>query len=187
MSFLYKILYELYLSPLASFPGPKLWALSDVPQTYRKWYGDDALMKRALHVAYGPIVRIGPTELIFDSAQAWKDIYGHRRGGKKSFVKEKNFYAGLNSVNGTDNIISANDADHSRIRKTLSHAFSDRALKEQQELLEGYAQLLVRKLSEAAVSRTTVDLVKFWNCTTVSMRVLQPIFVLIEIHCSLMS
>lgn len=130
-------------------------------------------MKRALHVAHGPVVRIGPTELIFDSAQAWKDIYGHRRGGKKSFVKEQNFYAGLKPVNGTDNIISANDADHSRIRKTLSHAFSDRALKEQQELLEGYASLLVAKLSEAAASRTTVDLVKFWNCTTVSMRAAQ--------------
>jgi len=47
--------------------------------------------------------------------------------------------------------------------------------------------LLVKKLSEAAASRTTVDLVKFWNCTTVSMRVIQPFFVLTESYCSLMS
>ena len=133
-------------------------------------------MKRALHVIYGPVVRVGPTELIFDSAQAWKDIYGHRRGGKKNCAKDPNFYAGLKPVNGTDNIITANDADHSRIRKTLSHAFSDRALKEQQDILEGYASKLVSKLSEAAASHTTVDLVKFWNCTTVSTQEARAMF-----------
>lgn len=124
-------------------------------------------MKRALHAKYGSVVRIGPTELIFVSAEAWKDIYGHRRGGKKSFIKVTKFYT--KPINGTNNMITANDTDHTRIRKTLSHAFSDRALKEQQDLLAGYARKLVSKLSEAAASRTTVDLVKFWNCTTASM------------------
>lgn len=124
-------------------------------------------MKRSLHAKYGSVVRVGPNELIFDTAQAWKDIYGHKSGGKKNFPKDKDFY--FPPVNGAHSIVTAGDADHSRGRRILSHAFSDRALKEQQDILEHYTAKLVEQLSNASSSADAIDMVKMWNCATVSI------------------
>ena len=41
---------------------------------------------------------------------------------------------------------AANDTDHARIRRLLSHAFSEAALREQEPLLNSYFDLLVNKL-----------------------------------------
>lgn len=43
-------------------------------------------------------------------------------------------------------ILNANDADHSRIRKLFSHAFSEKALREQEPLIQSYADLLINQL-----------------------------------------
>ena len=45
-------------------------------------------------------------------------------------------------------IIVANDADHTRFRRVLSHAFSEKALAQQEVLLQGYVDLLVNRLKE---------------------------------------
>ncbi|KAI4281836.1 MAG: hypothetical protein L6R38_003390 [Xanthoria sp. 2 TBL-2021] len=44
--------------------------------------------------------------------------------------------------NSIHSILSANDADHCRYRRLLSHAFSDRALREQEPLLQHYINFL---------------------------------------------
>lgn len=69
--------------------------------------------------------------------------------------------------NGIHSILSANDADHSRYRRLLSHAFSDRALREQEPLLQHYIDFLVRRLREyASTPSSTVDMVQWFNFTT---------------------
>ncbi|KAL8806673.1 MAG: hypothetical protein Q9182_001201 [Xanthomendoza sp. 2 TL-2023] len=68
--------------------------------------------------------------------------------------------------NGIHSILSANDADHSRYRRLLSHAFSDRALREQAPLLMRYIDFLVRRLHERAARAETVDMVQWFNFTT---------------------
>ena len=69
--------------------------------------------------------------------------------------------------NGIHSILSANDADHSRYRRLLSHAFSDRALREQEPLLQHYIDFLVRRLREYASNpSSTVDMVQWFNFTT---------------------
>ena len=69
--------------------------------------------------------------------------------------------------NAIHSIFSANDADHPRYRRLLSHAFSDRALREQEYLLLGYVELLISRLKDQTVvseSRTAaVDLVHWFN------------------------
>jgi len=35
---------------------------------------------KTLHDKYGPIVRLSPNELSFNTVDAWEDIYGHRHG-----------------------------------------------------------------------------------------------------------
>lgn len=61
-----------------------------------------------------------------------------------------------------------NDADHSRIRRLLSHAFSESALREQEPLVTRYFDLLVKKLHDQArhPEHCTVNIVKWYNFTT---------------------
>ncbi|KAL8704284.1 MAG: hypothetical protein Q9201_002538 [Fulgogasparrea decipioides] len=68
--------------------------------------------------------------------------------------------------NGIHSILSANDADHSRYRRLLSHAFSDRALREQEPLLQYYIDFLVRRLRDHASTSSTIDMVQWFNFTT---------------------
>ena len=70
--------------------------------------------------------------------------------------------------NGIHSILSANDADHTRYRRLLSHAFSERALVQQEHLILSYIDLLIDRLRRCASSPDTavVDLVKWFNFTT---------------------
>lgn len=70
--------------------------------------------------------------------------------------------------NGIHSILSANDADHSRYRRLLSNAFSERALIQQESLLLSYIELLISRLRECASSKHTavVDMVQWFNFTT---------------------
>lgn len=70
-------------------------------------------------------------------------------------------------MNGSPSILVANDADHSRGRKTLSHAFSEKALADQEGLLQKYVDQLVNRLKEVtSASPEPVNMVKWYNWTT---------------------
>jgi cytochrome P450 len=60
----------------------------------------------------------------------------------------------------------ADNVAHARQRKLVSHAFSDKALREQESLLKGYADLLIEKLKERCNKDEKIDMVKWYNFTT---------------------
>ena len=79
---LYGAIFRLYLSPIASFPGPKLAALT----LWYEFYFD--VIKRGrytwkiaeLHQEYGPIVRINPYELHIIDPNFYDELYvGHSK------------------------------------------------------------------------------------------------------------
>jgi cytochrome P450 len=157
-------IYNIYLHPLRKFPGPKLAACSNICYIWWTISGEIHAKLKELHDQYGDVVRISPSTLVYRSANAWKDIYGHRKHGASSFIKDPKYY--IPSPNG-GHILSAGDADHARQRRLLSHAFSERALREQESLVQHYVDLLVEKLrAECAFSRSTVDMMKWYNYTT---------------------
>lgn len=119
---------------------------------------------KALHQQYGDVVRIAPDELSFIDGEAWKPIYGTRVGhGQKS--KDHRFYSP--TAGGAPSIIVSNDADHSRFRRLLSHAFSDSSLRGQEPIIKGYVDLLMQRLHENIEGGTkTVDMVAWYNFTT---------------------
>ena len=122
-------IYNAYFATLSKYPGPRLWALSRIPRLRVMVRGDEGRVFADLHARYGPIVRVSPDELSLASgAQAWKDIYGFKKSGEPHPYKDKRFYG--ENVNKVPSIITANDPNHGRQRKILSHAFSDKALKE---------------------------------------------------------
>ena len=65
-------------------------------------------------------------------------------------------------------LAAVNDADHSRARRLLAHAFSDNALRGQEDILTHYFNLLVSKLRQQIDSPNEgkVDMVAWYNFTT---------------------
>ena len=76
-----------------------------------------------LHSKYGPVVRINPNLLSFIDEAAWRDIFVLRQGGKQM----QKAFNGL-PVNGAFHIINAPDDVHSRQRRVLAQAFSEKAV-----------------------------------------------------------
>lgn len=92
---------------------------------------------------------------------------GHRTKGRLgSFEKDRSFFN--QTANGIDHIQIAGDEDHRRMRRLQSHAFSEKALRSQEDILKKYVDLLMRKLHARAANQTTaiVDMVKWLNFTT---------------------
>lgn len=52
------------------------------------------------------------------------------------------------------------------MRRNLSHAFSDKALRQQETLIQSYVDLLVHRLSEKAQKGNDVDIMRWYNYTT---------------------
>lgn len=143
------------VSPLSQFPGPKLWAISRIPSQLSILRGHTHLDVTALHNRYGPVVRIGPNELAFNTPGAFRDIYGSRPG-HKPFPKDRAHYTP--AANGVDHVDSAvDDAVHTRQRRLLAPAFSERAVKDQESIVQSYTDLLISKLrlQAAAASNGT--------------------------------
>lgn len=123
---------------------------------------------RKLHEQYGDVVRVAPGEVSFISGEtAWQDIYGFRTGKNKTgaYLKDRTWFP--LPVNGTYSIIAADEATHSRMRRNLSHAFSDKALRDQESLIQGLVDLLVHRLHEQVQEKVpAVDIMRWYNYTT---------------------
>lgn len=158
------VTYNLYFHPLRDYPGPKLAAATRLP-----WYrallgGQISYWTKQLHDQYGPVVRLAPNEISYTTAEAWKDIYSHRPG-HILLPKYEGFYNP--PPGGVHSILTAPHDQHSRIRRLLSHAFSEKALREQEPLMKVYVDLLIRRLSEEGKDGAVpLDIISWYNWTT---------------------
>ncbi|KAF3769441.1 benzoate 4-monooxygenase cytochrome P450 [Cryphonectria parasitica EP155] len=164
-----KIVHALRYTDLNHIPGPKLNALSMIPYARHMLAGSTVENSVRLHREYGDVVRIGPKEVSFISGDtAFPDIYGFRTGklkGHRNMYKDPAWY--VKPENGVPSILHADDEDHSRGRRVLAHAFSERAVTAQEALLQGYVDQLVGRLQEVTTqSQEPVDMVKWYNWTT---------------------
>jgi cytochrome P450 len=60
----------------------------------------------------------------------------------------------------------ANDADHARQRRALSHAFSTKALLEQEYIVKNYVNVFSKKMREFAAQDGVVDVTDWFAYTT---------------------
>ena len=108
-----------------------------------------------LHARYGEVVRVAPGILAFIHPSAWPDIYAHKPG-HLPFPKDPLRYTHDTYINGHPDVFAAEDVDHPRLRRLLKPVFSDKALREQEPLIQANIDLLISKLRERAGS-STVD------------------------------
>ena len=72
----------------------------------------------------------------------------------------------IDPVNGVHSLLTAGDETHTRMRRILAFAFSEKALREQESILRDYADLLIQKLREESQRGKLVDIVNWYNFTT---------------------
>lgn len=160
------VFYRLYLHPLAKFPGPKLNAISSIPSIYSLLRGRLALDNKQLHDIYGSVVRVSPNELSFNAAQAWEDIYGFKAGGRKNMHKDPIHVGSVDPLPGASTLTMSDDANHARQRRAMSHSFSERALKEQEYIIQHYVDSLINNFKRMAETGEELNLVNWLNFTT---------------------
>lgn len=108
-----------------------------------------------------------PNELAFTSPQAWRDIYGHRQGHPQ-FHKDPIHVGSVQDIPGSTTLTMAGDEEHARQRRALAHAFSQKALLEQESIIRGYVNLFIERLTPFAEKGEKVNM-----CDWVSRRYLR--------------
>ena len=150
---------------MSKVPGPKWAAVSKVPIALISWRGDLSYWLRDLHDKYNSdAIRVSPHEVSFISPSAWKDIYAHHQG-QRPFQKDLVLFGDIK------NIVTANDADHARIRRLLSHGFSEKALREQEPLIESYVDTLFSQIRTRIQDKghRTANLTDWFNWFTMDV------------------
>jgi cytochrome P450 len=105
--------------------------------------GRGAQMLANAHRKYGDVIRIAPNELSFATLQSYQDVYGHVMKGRGRFLKSS-FYEDAAPPRVT-NVIDPEV--HARQRKALSHAFSAKALRDQEVVVQEYVDLFMKQLA----------------------------------------
>ncbi|KAJ1327425.1 aspirochlorine biosynthesis cytochrome P450 monooxygenase [Microdochium nivale] len=157
-------IYNVYLHPLAKVPGPKHLALSPFFREHHKIGGRWDHVLAALHEEYGPAVRFGPNQVSFITPDAWKTLYGHQSGAKQPPIKDPGFY--FHDDGAASHIINANKEDHRRMRRVLAHAFSEKALRGQEDIIQHYTSLFINHMKAKAANAESFDIVLWYNFTT---------------------
>lgn len=134
------------LHPLYKYPGPLLWRASRLPASYHQARGDLYARIADIHTHYGPTIRLSPDELSFTAPEAWLDIYNSRPQLQKSDyhfpppVKEKL----------PASMITASDAEHTRLRRLANPAFLNAGIAEVEPILQHFVDLLCTQLIDAS-------------------------------------
>lgn len=108
-----------------------------------------------IHAEYGDVVRLAPDEVSFAKQEAWRDIHEPHHG-QKAFPRSPVLFAA--NPGQVDSMLSAPDnGDHARMRKLLNLAFTKKALKAQQPIIQRHAELFINKLRTNAIAQATVS------------------------------
>ncbi|GIZ46272.1 hypothetical protein CKM354_000940400 [Cercospora kikuchii] len=151
--------HRLFLHPLRKHPGPKLWAVSRLPWIISTVKGTITHDVARLHEIYGPVVRLAPDELSYITPDASKTIYQSNPEFPKDPMHLPPFH------NGTPGILAANKHNHTRFRRMLGPAFSDKGMRAQQPLIQKHIELLMVRLRERS-SLGSVDISEWYNWVT---------------------
>ena len=107
-----------------------------------------------------------PNEIAYIGPEAWNDIYGHRKNGTMEFDKSRDFYQP--EGHKAHNIIYSERSEHSALRRSLAHGFSDRSMREQEPIMVYYVDLLMKRLHERtkSVEGSVLNMREWFNWTT---------------------
>lgn len=115
----YFTVYSLFIHPLSSVPGPKLFALTKWRPAWEDYRGRRTRTIHSLHEQCGPAVRIGPNDVHFDSLASLKKIYGAGSGFERT-----SFYRMFDAYGRQNLFTFADTKRHGDRKKLLANAYS---------------------------------------------------------------
>ncbi|EJT70818.1 cytochrome P450 monooxygenase [Gaeumannomyces tritici R3-111a-1] len=151
--------------PLRRYPGPWLNSVSEIPAAWALLRGRQPKVYKQLHDKYGPIVRVAPNELSFIDVEAWDDIYGFHKS-TPNFEKSPIFIGAVSPVDGQTGVSLANNTEHTRQRRALAAPFTNRALLQQEGILQLHVDKLMAALTARARRGEAVNLAEWLTYTT---------------------
>ncbi|KAF4955747.1 hypothetical protein FGADI_4318 [Fusarium gaditjirri] len=138
-------LYRLFLHPLATFPGPFWWKVSIWPTVWQCARGKRHLDLLAAHRRHGPVVRIGPNMLSFNTGSAARSIYTSRYAN----VRKSDFHLTVDASVSAPSLFSIVDREkHAFRRRVVSQAFTEKAMKDASEFYLKYSKILFQVLHD---------------------------------------
>ncbi len=132
-----QIVYNLFLSPLRSVPGPLLAKITAQWLILVEMAGNRTTTIHRLHQKYGPSVRIGPNEISYSNTEMVKELYGQQT----QFIKAR-FYETF-VVHPVGIFSMREKTAHSQRRRLLSHAFSQSNLLDTEPIIKQIISKLV--------------------------------------------
>lgn len=151
-----KVIYNAYFHPLSRFPGPFLNRATRLAYIYQVLGGNIHHSVLAMHQKYGDIVRLAPDELSFSHPDAWEQIMGHKKADQEEMGKAPWFYRTFKYE--ALSIINEDRKPHARLRRPMSHGFSEQSLRDQGPVIRGYVDLFCQRLREASAKSQLVVL-----------------------------
>ncbi|CAG8474783.1 15421_t:CDS:2 [Dentiscutata heterogama] len=149
---LYHLIYNLYLSPLSKIPSPFLCSISSIPIILRRPEGKIFKWFFHLHKQFGPVVRIGPSFVLFSSKNAVKQIL------TTDNLPKSDSLAGIRSDPNFPTLFSATEKTfHQKRRKLLSSAFSIKYISTLEPLMRSCTDVLLQKISSLSNNSNNVD------------------------------
>lgn len=160
------MIYNVFFHPLKRFPGPKLWAASQLPRQFYEIRGTLDFKIRDLHDRYGHAVRLEPNLLSFTDSAGWKDIHGY---GAHNLEKDPGLHNVVKRGVKEPGIVQADAPNHARIRRQLAHAFSEKAMRDQEPIISGYVDTLISQLKDVAASVEKTNIMRYFQYTTIDI------------------
>ncbi|KAI0791420.1 cytochrome P450 [Abortiporus biennis] len=127
-------IYNIYLHPLAKFPGPKLAAMTKLWRAHLELVQQGSLYEKLsqLHSVYGDVIRIGPNELHFSRPSAYDDIYNARN----KWCKESDMYLGMSVTHKISTISTCEYSQAKKKKDLLTPFFSRRSILDLQSIVQ---------------------------------------------------
>lgn len=136
------VIYQVFFHPLAAYPGPLVAKFTDLYSLYHSWAGDRHVDFLNQHAIYGPVFRYGPNRLSFNTHTALHIIHG-----TKANIRKADFYHGFDSPSGANLLGTISKVEHSRKRRILAFAFSDKAINSMEQYMLANIRLFCEKLA----------------------------------------
>lgn len=144
-----------------------------IPFAYRVFNGRGVDWLQYLLERYGKVVRVRPNELSYADPAAWHDIFLNcPLLPKPSFrvFDTPGLIPNMNEV--------VSHTEHNLMRRILAPGFSDRALREQEYIVQKYTTLLVKRFQEAVMdsSNGSADIELYQWCRFTAFDIIGDLF-----------
>lgn len=123
---------------------------------YRIYSGDSHSVQRRLHEKYGPIIRIGPNEVVTTDPEALKKIY--RNQGPLSKTDFYTVWGAPNISEQVDNFVQTDERKHSNYRRIVNPVYTLSNVLKSEAHINTVSALFLQRLDEYASRNEVMDL-----------------------------